>query len=223
MAYSAQTTVLKAAAVAFASALTLTACSAPQSEDTDGMAPVSTTSTPSSTASPTETTSSPSSSTSADATTRSSEETASEETSAQEPTSAAKEPTQQEQPANTQTAQTKDALYSDVLAQLETNGYAQGTAFTIDNNPVTLCTMGDGWGLNIIAVGQNTTCGFATNVVGAQTRGLNPTTDNIRDSLKSQVSAQSPTTGQTYTMNCATDSRLLITCTGGNNASVYLM
>ena len=64
-------------------------------------------------------------------------------------------------------------------------------------------TGGDG-----LTVGPNTTCAFAVNVRAAYYRH-GPGT----------VCAYSPVTRQTYLMSCSRGA--IVTCTGGNNASVY--
>ena len=62
-----------------------------------------------------------------------------------------------------------------------------------------------------VTAGANTTCPFALAVHEAWVN--TPGVDNI-------VQAYSPVTHQTYTMSCAATGAGIITCTGGNNASV---
>lgn len=59
-----------------------------------------------------------------------------------------------------------------------------------------------------IVAGPNTSCAFAINVAG----------DFNSSGQPSQVTTYSPTTGQTYTMNCTAGQPNV--CRGGNNASV---
>ena len=61
-----------------------------------------------------------------------------------------------------------------------------------------------------LSVGPNTSCPFAANVEQAYAQSGGGNTD---------VTASSPTTGQTYTMHCTAGTPHV--CTGGNNASVY--
>ncbi|WBT09868.1 hypothetical protein PAB09_06165 [Corynebacterium sp. SCR221107] len=98
-------------------------------------------------------------------------------------------------------------MYEEMLVHHEIGG-----TFTTNGTPTTLCTYGDGYGLNVITAGANTSCDFAREVSHALTRSLLPRT----------VTATSPVTGQSYTMSCSNDANNLITCTGGNNATVYM-
>ncbi|MCT3007676.1 hypothetical protein EFN17_08895, partial [Propionibacterium freudenreichii] len=66
-----------------------------------------------------------------------------------------------------------------------------------------------------IAANSATTCDFATAVADAYLRSGS-------FGQAATVQATSSTTGQTYTMNCNMDARAIITCTGGNGASVYM-
>lgn len=97
-----------------------------------------------------------------------------------------------------------------------------GAKLTINGQQATTCVYGDGFGLHMVAAGENTSCEFATAVMEEQTRGLNATYDNVRDHLKSPVDAVSPVTGERYTMKCSVAASNLITCTGGNNATVFM-
>ncbi|MEV5836172.1 protein kinase [Nocardia sp. NPDC052112] len=62
-----------------------------------------------------------------------------------------------------------------------------------------------------------TSCGFAEAVRKAYAESA---ATNVSRSARSVV-ATSPVTGQTYTMNCVADGQL-VTCTGGENAVVYV-
>lgn len=126
------------------------------------------------------------------------------------------EPGQPEQPEQTLEE------FQQVMHQEMVNNGNFGDTFTIDGQPTELCVHGDGYGLNVVTAGANTTCDFARNVMNAATAGLNPTGQNVRDSLPASVHAGSPATGEAYDMKCTNDERNLITCTGGNNAVVYM-
>lgn len=97
-----------------------------------------------------------------------------------------------------------------------------GGTLTVDGVESEVCVYGDGHGLNLVTAGANTSCEFAIAVFEAQTDGYNPTGDNIRDHLQPEIQVLSPVTDQEYTMNCANDERNFITCTGGDNAAVYM-
>ncbi|WP_293773447.1 hypothetical protein [uncultured Corynebacterium sp.] len=105
----------------------------------------------------------------------------------------------------------------DALAQTPLN---PGDAITLGGQAATACIYGDGWGLNLLIAGANTSCDFATAVFKAQSEGLNATEDNIRDHLAPSINVVSPVTNQAYDMSCSTNADKLITCTGGNGASV---
>jgi hypothetical protein len=62
----------------------------------------------------------------------------------------------------------------------------------------------------VVFVGPNTSCPFAENVANAYINAL--------DSGNVTVTATSPVTGDTYTMQCSGDSP--VSCSGGNNALV---
>lgn len=107
-----------------------------------------------------------------------------------------------------------------IMRQLHA-GASLGDSITIRGQKARVCIFGDGYGLSMIAAGPNTSCGFSKAVMSKQIKGLNPTDDNVRNSLKPVVRATSPATGKTYTMKCGKNGRL-ITCKGGNNATVYM-
>lgn len=65
--------------------------------------------------------------------------------------------------------------------------------------------------------GNTTSCPFASNVRDAFVDHYRKT-----DQLSGTVEATSPTTGETYTMSCR-DNGTYVTCTGGNNARVYIL
>lgn len=97
-----------------------------------------------------------------------------------------------------------------------------GDSIDMKGTAATVCISGDGYALHLVAAGPNTSCDFAKAVVNAQTQGLNATGDNIRDSLQPSIEVTSPVTGKAYTMSCSNDADNLITCTGGDNASVFM-
>lgn len=112
--------------------------------------------------------------------------------------------------------------FQNIMAEEMRNNGNIGDTFTIDGQPTELCVHGDGYGLNIVTAGANTSCEFAKNVMMATTGDTDPTQDNVRDSMPQTVKAGSPTTNRAYTMDCAADERNLITCVGGDNAVVYM-
>lgn len=94
--------------------------------------------------------------------------------------------------------------------------------FTIGRYELDACVVGDGYALNIVAAGEATSCEFAREVMDIQTEGLNPTGDNIRDHLEPSIEAHSPATGKTYNVSCSEDMNHVITCTGGDNARIFM-
>ena len=109
-----------------------------------------------------------------------------------------------------------------LMAEEMRNNGNVGDTFTIDGQPTELCIHGDGFGLNVVTTGANTSCDFASELLEAATTDLNPTEQSIRDTMPQAFEVTSPVTNQTYTMDCSTDARNLITCTGGDNAVVYM-
>lgn len=96
-----------------------------------------------------------------------------------------------------------------------------GSPISLNNENATVCIYGDGFGTNVWAAGENTSCEFVSAVHHELVDGLNPTTDNIRDHLPAIVTATSPTTGETYDLTCSPRGDALVSCRGGNNASVH--
>ena len=129
------------------------------------------------------------------------------------------EPEQPEQPE--QPDQTLEE-FQEVMAQEMVNNGNIGDTFTIDGQPTELCVHGDGYGLNVVTAGANTSCEFAKSVMTATTGDTDPTQDNVRNSMPQTVRAGSPATSQAYDMDCSVDHRNLITCVGGDNAVVYM-
>lgn len=130
-------------------------------------------------------------------------------------TSGAPQPSQTQ--AQTDSQAFRDSIYSQMMSNVQ-----PGDPIRIGSEEATICVYGDGYGLGLVAANKNTSCDFARAVMATQVDGLNPTDDNVRTTLKPQVRATSPVTGQTYTMNCSNDSNNLIVCTGGDNAKVYM-
>jgi len=62
-----------------------------------------------------------------------------------------------------------------------------------------------------VQAGPNTSCSFAENVAS-----------KFKSTGQSSLSVYSPTTGETYTMNCGPWKDAGTVCKGGNNASVYI-
>ena len=111
-------------------------------------------------------------------------------------------------------------LRQDMTAEIHTNP-SPGSTFTAAGEQATTCIYGDGYGLNLIAAGPNTSCDFAKAVFNQQTEGLNASEDNIRDHLQPKIKAKSPATGKTYDLSCSTQDDVVV-CTGGNNAKIYM-
>lgn len=95
----------------------------------------------------------------------------------------------------------------------------QSTTANFNGQAVTICAVGDGWGISELAVNANTSCPFAHNVIAELTSGVS-SLENIRDYLPKTVTAHSPTTGKSYSMDCADNGVGIVTCTGADNAQV---
>ena len=128
-------------------------------------------------------------------------------------------PSEPEQPDLSE--QTPEDFQALMVEEMRTNGNV-GDTFTIDGQATELCVHGDGFGLNVVTAGANTSCEFASNLLDAATEDINPTQENIRDTMPQTLEVASPVTNQQYQMDCSTDARNLITCTGGDNAVVYM-
>lgn len=111
----------------------------------------------------------------------------------------------------------QEEMYQQLLVATQ-----EGDPVTIKGTPATLCVYGDGYALHMVAAGPNTSCDFARELMRQQTAGLNATDDNVRDHLQSTLTVASPVTGGSYDMSCAVDADRLITCSGGNNATVFM-
>ena len=211
------------ATFAAATALTLSACGAPAEDEaaatSENAAETTTVTqevTEEATDSPTETESSDDS---ADGETEAAEGTAPSGDGTPPPPEDGETPQEPEQPE--QPDQTQEE-FQEVMAQEMRNNGNIGDTFTIDGHPTELCVHGDGYGLNVVTAGANTSCEFAKSVMTATTGDTDPTQDNVRDSMPQTVKAGSPTTNRAYYMDCAADERNLITCVGGDTAVVYM-
>lgn len=99
---------------------------------------------------------------------------------------------------------------------------ADGDRVTVLGDPSTICIYGDGFGTNVWAGNDRTSCEFVRAVSQALTDHLNPTYDNIRDNLQQQVFVESPVTGEEYVMTCVNDDPY-VRCRGGDGAAVYAL
>lgn len=97
-----------------------------------------------------------------------------------------------------------------------------GSTTTIAGTEAIICVNGDGFGLNVVAAGPNTSCDFSVATLNTLTAGLNATYDNVRSTLPRALIATSPVTGQDYWMHCSQTDFPLITCTGGQDATVFM-
>lgn len=97
-----------------------------------------------------------------------------------------------------------------------------GAVTTIDGHSATVCINGDGFGLNVVAAGDNTSCDFAREVMRTLTDGLNATYDSVLQRIPQTITAISPVTGQSYQMDCTQPDPTYLVCTGGAGAAVYM-
>ncbi|PFG28417.1 hypothetical protein [Corynebacterium renale] len=97
-----------------------------------------------------------------------------------------------------------------------------GSRTTINGNSATVCINGDGFGLNVVAAGDNTSCDFASAVMRTLTDGLNATYDSVLQRIPQTITAVSPVTGQSYQMDCTQPDPTYLVCTGGAGAAVYM-
>ena len=130
--------------------------------------------------------------------------------------------TTSEEPEQPDPSEQSPEDFQALMAEEMRNNGQVGDTFTIDGQATELCVHGDGFGLNVVTTGANTSCDFASELLEAATTDLNPTEQSIRDTMPQAFEVTSPVTNQTYTMDCSTDARNLITCTGGDNAVVYM-
>lgn len=130
--------------------------------------------------------------------------------------------TPSEEPEQPDPSEQSPEDFQALMAEEMRNNGQIGDTFTIDGQPTELCIHGDGFGLNVVTAGANTSCDFASNLLEATNQDLNPTGQSIRDIMPQSVEVSSPVTNQSYMTNCSTDARNLITCTGGDNAVVFM-
>ncbi|PQM75090.1 hypothetical protein [Corynebacterium sp. J010B-136] len=202
---------------AASTALALGACGAPAEDE----APATSTVTQEVTAD--ETTAAPSASESNSDNSGGESEAAEDSASAGDSTPAEEDgDTPSEEPEQPDPSEQSPEDFQALMAEEMRNNGQIGDTFTIDGQPTELCIHGDGFGLNVVTAGANTSCDFASNLLEATSQDLNPTGQNIRDIMPQSVEVSSPVTNQSYMMNCSTDARNLITCTGGDNAVVFM-
>lgn len=130
--------------------------------------------------------------------------------------------TPSEEPEQPDPSEQSPEDFQALMAEEMRNKGQVGDTFTIDGQATELCVHGDGFGLNVVTAGANTSCDFASNLLEATTKDVDPTQQNIRDTMAQSVEVSSPVTNQSYMMDCSIDARALITCTGGDNAVVYM-
>ena len=97
-----------------------------------------------------------------------------------------------------------------------------GDPVTIRGQAATVCVNGDGYGINVVAAGESTSCEFGLATLAALTEGSNPTHDNVRALLPRSVTAHSPVTGQDYLMSCRPEDSVLVSCSGGRDAHIWM-
>src|SRR5699024_2565813 len=106
------------------------------------------------------------------------------------------------------------ALYGQNYDQLNDRDITNDDARNVVERDATWGRMGNGYGVQGLAVGPNTSCEFAGKVFAGLIQGSTPE-DNARDATPTTVDAHSPVTSQDYDMDCVTGQDNLITCSGG--------
>ncbi|MHA2788216.1 hypothetical protein ACXZ66_03565 [Corynebacterium sp. S7] len=96
-----------------------------------------------------------------------------------------------------------------------------GDQVMVKNEVVTICNIGDGYFVDIFGVNENTSCEFGYALRDKLVEEMNANNSYLRTRLPQTFMATSPVTGQTYAMNCASETKEAIVCRGGNNAAVY--
>ncbi|MFH0412493.1 hypothetical protein ACG98H_10450 [Corynebacterium sp. L4756] len=114
------------------------------------------------------------------------------------------------------------ALYRSLYDQLGNGRATNGQAIKLGDRDATLCMMGDGYGVHGLAAGPNTSCDFAGEVFAGLMAKTEGPSDNARNHTPTTINAHSPVTNLDYDMKCVTGQDNLVTCSGGNNAAVYL-
>lgn len=132
------------------------------------------------------------------------------------------ESTTESAPEESTTAPESSTETEAVEETLPRSGIGRGSTITVAGETATVCIYGDGWGTNVWAAGENTSCEFVSATYDELTAGLNATQQNIRDNLPGAVNVHSPVTGDDYELSCAMESEELIACRGGDNAAVFI-
>lgn len=102
-------------------------------------------------------------------------------------------------------------------------GDAPGTKVTVNGTPSEMCMMGDGYRINFLMAGPNTSCDFAKETTSALINATPSPEDDLRGYIPGSLNVASPVTGKTYQMSCTVADNALITCKGGNNATVFIV
>lgn len=102
-------------------------------------------------------------------------------------------------------------------------GDAPGTKVTVNGTPSEMCMMGDGYRINFLMAGPNTSCDFAKETTSALINATPSPEDDLRGYIPGSLNVASPVTGKTYQMSCTVAENALITCKGGNNATVFIV
>ena len=103
------------------------------------------------------------------------------------------------------------------------SGDASGTKVTVNGTPSELCMMGDGYRINFLMAGPNTSCDFAKETTSALINATPSPAEDLRGYIPGSLNVASPVTGKTYQMSCTVAENALITCKGGNNATVFIV
>ena len=102
-------------------------------------------------------------------------------------------------------------------------GDAPGTKVMVNGTPSEMCMMGDGYRINFLMAGPNTSCDFAKETTSALINATPSPEDDLRGYIPGSLNVASPVTGKTYQMSCNVAENALITCKGGNNATVFIV
>ncbi|WP_459611433.1 hypothetical protein [Corynebacterium urogenitale] len=117
---------------------------------------------------------------------------------------------------------THNGSQKETLDSIVRNNFTIDEKVTISGAPATLCLRGDGYGVSVLAAGPSTSCEFARSTMTELAQKAGAPSNDLRNSLAGSIDVKSSVTNETYSMECSVDADRLITCTGGNNASVYL-
>lgn len=63
------------------------------------------------------------------------------------------------------------------------NGVKSGDTITIGGTQATVCPIGNGYGISLVAAGSDTSCEFANVVLQQQMRRARSSTQDLRDAL----------------------------------------